>query len=258
MVGLFEHALLLDPTAVYAMTGIAYYLTDHTLYGWGNFKDMQRASHLLEQARAIAPNSEFVLNTYVFWLRTVGRCPEAIELARHTIQTDSNRTRTWIGFYNELSVCEILRGQAEDGLALQAEADRLNPISSYKLFRYGQMGWASLMLGRDQDAITNLERSLAISQEPAAAYTQWRYRLLAAAYARIGQLEEARHYLSEADQRWPYDTIRGGPTVLLSSLAVVKIRKRTNIQILMKTKRRQEKSCHMNGMKPIARPVEIT
>jgi adenylate cyclase len=127
-------------------------------------------------------------------------------------------TRPWTGIYNELSVCKIYTGDAEEGLTLQAEADRLNPLSSSKLFRYGQMGWASLMLGRDQDAIMYLERSLAISHEPAAAYTQWRYRLLAAAYARTGQLEEARHYLSEADQLWPYDTVRGGPTFLLSSV----------------------------------------
>ena len=125
---------------------------------------MQRAEHLLEQARAIAPNSEFVLNTYVYWLRTVGRCSEAIELTQQAIQTDPNRTRTWTGIYNELSICKSLTGDTEEGLALQQEADRLNPLSSSKMFRYGQMGWASMMLGRDQDAIMNFERSLAISQ----------------------------------------------------------------------------------------------
>jgi adenylate cyclase len=221
ILALFEQAFSKDPTSLYAMTGIAYYLTDNsTPYGWGSFHDMQRASHLLEQARAIAPDSEFVLNTYVYWLRTVGRCPEAIELARHALETDSNGTRTWTGIYNELSVCKILAGEAEEGLTLQAEADRLNPLSSSKIFRYGQMGWASLMLSRDLDAIVYLQRSLAISHEPAAAYTPWRYRLLAAAYARIGQLEEARHYLSEADQLWPYDTARGGPLFLLSPIYV--------------------------------------
>jgi adenylate cyclase len=219
ILALFEQAFAKDPTSLYAMTGVAYYLTDNsTPYGWGSFQDMQRASHLLEQARAIAPDSALVLNTYVYWLRTVGRCPDAIELAQHALKTDSNGTRTWTGIYNELSVCKIWTGETEEGLTLQAEADRLNPLSSSKLFRYGQMGWASLMLGRDQDAIVYLERSLAISHEPTAAYTQWRYRLLAAAYARTSQLEEARHYLSEADQLGPYDTVRGGPTLLLSSV----------------------------------------
>jgi Tfp pilus assembly protein PilF len=97
------------------MTRIAYYLTDSnsTTYGWGSFQDVQRASHLLEQARTIAPDSKFVLNTYVYWLRTVGRCPEAIELAQQALKTDAGGTRPWTGIYNELSVCKIYTGDAE-------------------------------------------------------------------------------------------------------------------------------------------------
>jgi adenylate cyclase len=225
VVSLYEQAFAKDPTSLDAMTSIAYYLTDSNTYGWGSFQDMQRASHLLEQARTIAPDSKFVLNTYVYWLRTVGRCPEAIELAQQALKTDAGGTRPWTGIYNELSVCKIYTGDAEEGLTLQAEADRLNPLSSSKVFRYGQMGLAALMLGRDQDAIMYLERSLAISHEPAAVYTQLRCRYLAAAYARTGQLEEAGHYLSEADQLWPYDTVRGGPTFLLSSVYAEQFRR---------------------------------
>ena len=36
-----------------------------------------------------------------------------------------------------------------------------------------------------------------------------RYRRLAAAYARSGRLDEAKHALAEADRLWPYDTVRG-------------------------------------------------
>ena len=60
------------------MTGIAYYLTDAaTPYGWGSFENMQRAEHLLEQARAIAPDSEFVLNTYVYLVAYCGPLPRS-------------------------------------------------------------------------------------------------------------------------------------------------------------------------------------
>lgn len=61
------------------------------------------------------------------------------------------------------------------------------------------------MLGRDQDAITFLQRSLALNPN---GNRQWTCRILAAAYARTGQMEEARHFLSEADRLWPYDTVR--------------------------------------------------
>ena len=80
---LYERALVLDPASVYAMTYIAYFLSIGALdHGWGTFENMQRAARLLAEARAIAPDSEVVLNTYVLWLRTVGRCPEVIEAAQ--------------------------------------------------------------------------------------------------------------------------------------------------------------------------------
>jgi adenylate cyclase len=156
VVTLMEHALSLDPTSVYAMTQIAFLSMEDGVStdGWGDFERMQRTAHLLTRARSAAPDSEMVLNTYVYWLRTAGICPEVIELTQQAIQTDFNRTRTWLGIYNELSICKTLTGQAEEGLALQDEADRLNPLSPWKFNRYGQMGWISLLLGRDRDAIT--------------------------------------------------------------------------------------------------------
>jgi adenylate cyclase len=220
IIALLEQALSKNPASLYAMTYIAFFLTDIAAtasIGWGDFESMRRAEHLLQQARTAAPNSELVLNTYVYWLRSVGRCPEAIELTQHAIKMNSSRIRTMTGVYNELSICKTWTGDTEEGLALQEEADRLNPRSPYKMVRYGQMGWALVLLGRDQEAIIDLERSLAISAEPGASYTAYRYRLLAAADARSGHLDEAKQHLSAADQIWPYDTVRLGPLYLLSS-----------------------------------------
>ena len=160
---LYERALSLDPSSPYAMTGVAYFLTDKaSAKGWGSFEDMQRAGRLLAQARAIEPESDMVLNTYVYWLRTVGRCPEAIEAAQRAIQTDPNRARVWTGLYNELAVCKTWTGHAEEAIALQQKADELNPRSPWKFSRYQHMGFDSLMLGRDADAIELFQRSLAL------------------------------------------------------------------------------------------------
>jgi adenylate cyclase len=63
-----------------------------------------------------------------------------------------------------------------------------------------------------------LERSLALLQDPGNSSTQVRYRILAAAYARTGQMDEARRCLSEADRLWPYVTVRLGPLFLLSPI----------------------------------------
>src|SRR5262245_57912777 len=69
------------------------------------------------------------------------------------------------------------------------------------------MGAASMLLGRDQDAIRYLEKSFA-AQGAVDNQTHWRYRQIAAAYARTGQVEKARQYLTTADRLWPYDTVR--------------------------------------------------
>jgi adenylate cyclase len=86
------------------------------------------------------------------------------------------------------------------------------------------MGFASLMLGKDQDAITFYQRSLAMDLEEGG--TQTVYRGLAAASARTGQMEEAKRALAEADRLWPYDTVRGGaPEILTSPVYVEQYRR---------------------------------
>jgi adenylate cyclase len=226
---LLERALALDPSSAYAMAYIAYYLSNATGFvGWQDFAKMQRAEHLLIRARAIAPEAPFVLNAYVLWLRTLGRCAEAIEVCQRAIRMHQNRIRGWLGFHHELGRCKTWMGQAEEGIAVEKAANRLNPRSPWRYLRYRHIGWYSLLLGRDLDAIGYLERSLAINPEDEGD-VHWQYRRLAAAYARTGDLEGARQYLARADRLWPYDTVRGrAPEILLSPVYVEQFRQFQN------------------------------
>ena len=194
---LYERALALDPLSIPAMVGVAYALIETAPFGgWGSSESMRRAGRLLAQARALAPGSPLVLNTALYWLRTMGRCAEVIETAEHAIGMDPNRVRPWPAIYSELAVCKQRMGHAEEGLTLQTKADELNPRSLYKFSRYRHMGFAALLLGRDREAIAFLQRSLAMT--PEASGRDWTYRMLAAAHARTGQIDEARHWLSES------------------------------------------------------------
>ena len=69
--GLYERALLLDPSSAYAMAKIAYFLINDA---WSSAENLKRAGRLLAQARALEPQSAQVLNSAVYWLRRVGRC----------------------------------------------------------------------------------------------------------------------------------------------------------------------------------------
>jgi TolB-like protein len=206
---LLERALNRDPTCVYAMTCIAHRLADSTGYdGWQNFEDSQRAERLLTQALAIEPHSPFVLNTYVLWLRTVGRCAEVIEICERSIQQHPNRIRGMMGIYHELARCKTCTGHAEEGIALEELANQLNPRSPWRYIRHRHIGWYSLLLGRDLDAIEHYERSLAINADNDGTL-HWQYRRLAAACARNGRMQNARQYIARADRLRPYDTARG-------------------------------------------------
>jgi len=177
---LYERALQLDSLSATAMASVAYYLLDTMATGRGlSFEDLQRVERLLKQARTIAPNSAIVLNWTLYWLSTMGRCAEVVELAQRAIDSDPIH---YTGVYNELGNCKTQTGHAEEEIPLQATADRRNPLSSYKFRRYNRMGFASLMLGKDQDAIGFYQRSLAINREEGSA--QRTYRELAAAHAR--------------------------------------------------------------------------
>ena len=222
VLALYEQALQLDPSSAAAMANVAYYLLDATTTGLGiSFTDLQRAERLLRQARTIAPNSGEVLNYLVYWLSSMGRCQEVIEAAQQAIQMDPNQGT---GLYNELGKCKTWTGHAEEEIPLQQTANRRNPLSSYKFRRHNRMGFASLMLGKDQDAITFYQRSLAMDLEEGG--TEEVYRELAAAYARTGQMEEAKRALAEADRLWPYDTVRGRrPEILTSPVYVEQYRR---------------------------------
>ena len=224
IMALYERALALDPSSVQAMVGVAYHLINATSPGgWGSIGNMQRAGILLTQARAVEPGSGTVLNTALYWLRSVGRCAEVIETAEQAIGMDANRMRVWTGIYNELAVCKTRKGFAEEELALQARADELNPRSFFKFSRYRHMGFAALMLGRNQDAIGFLQRSLALN--PWAGALQWTYVMLAVAHARLGQTDEAKRWMEASVRIWPWFTVRSVyPEELGSAVYVQQIR----------------------------------
>ncbi len=70
------------------------------------------------------------------------------------------------------------------------------------------MGYASLMLGRDQDAIIFSEKSLALHPEASPQGRHWTYSAIAAAHARLGHMDQAYRALTEAKRLWPFDTVR--------------------------------------------------
>jgi adenylate cyclase len=205
---LYERALVIDPSYVPALERSAFIIIDtKAAEQWGTFATLRRAQTRLARARELAPDQADVLATYLYFLRNVGRCPEVIDLARRAIQTGPDRVRSSDLLYSTLGWCLVRAGHAEKQITLQQAAIESVPLSTETYNRYRHIGTASLLLAHDQDAVTYLRRSIDLHSD-VDADTPWKFRLLAAAYARNGQIDSAHQALVEADRLFPFHTVR--------------------------------------------------
>lgn len=205
--GLFERALLLDPGSALAMGSVAWLLLQPRMQNWywNDFETMARAQSLLTQALAIAPRSQSVLRGHLYLLRVQERWKDTTVAAQQFTEMFPNDP---IG-YVVLGFCKTFTGNAEGGIELAKKAIHINPLGPWVYSHYKDIGFASLMLGRDHDAITYIERSLALNPDASAFARQNAIRQMAAAYARMGEDDLARRALAEANRLFPFDTVRG-------------------------------------------------
>jgi adenylate cyclase len=203
---LYERALLLDPGSVLAMAGAAYLLIDQRLdHGyWTSLEALDRAEKLTAQALAVAPTSEDALRAQGYLLRVQGRWNDATAAAQRFIELFPNNPTGYI----VLALCRTYTGSAAEGVLLDERAIRQNPRHPYLFAAYRRMGFASLMLGHDQEAIAFYERSLAAHPNASVGSRQNTLSGMAAAYARLGDDDTARRTLADADRLWPFDTVR--------------------------------------------------
>jgi Flp pilus assembly protein TadD len=96
---------------------------------------------------------------------------------------------------------QIRLGRFEDALATFGQADRFDtPQVSRWTWLLGA-GWACLLMGRNEEALSWLQRSIAITPGTGRSHL-----LLAAAYQRLGRTDEARAAVAKAMELRPGST----------------------------------------------------
>jgi TolB-like protein/DNA-binding winged helix-turn-helix (wHTH) protein len=201
---LFERALALDPSSVEAITWVVLCLIESAdREGWRNLEEMQRVERLVARASEIAPDTRETLGATFQWLRATGRCSEAIPVAAKLVQLFPNYA---LG-YAYLGSCKLVTGRAEEDLALEETAIRLNPRDPNMFLRYWRMGTAAVLLGRDQEAVPFLEQAIVLEGDYGGSKAAI-HRVLSVALARSGRTDDAKRSLAEANRLWPYDTVR--------------------------------------------------
>ncbi|MGO4686095.1 winged helix-turn-helix domain-containing protein [Hyphomicrobium sp. 2TAF46] len=147
-----------------------------------------QASAILERALRTKPNSVAVLETYCRFLSATNRFLESLVACARVLSFDP-----WHGGALYLiGLGQINLGRFEDALATFQQADRFDtPAVSRWTWLLGA-GWANLLMGRSEDALPWLQRSIAITTASGRTHM-----LLAAAYQKAGRLDEAKAAMQE-------------------------------------------------------------
>lgn len=157
----------------------------------------KRAQEMLERVSRLKPNYIPVLEAYCRFLNATNQFVESLVACARTLAFDP-----WNGLVlYHMGVAQLQLGRFEDGLATFQEANRFDtPQVSRWTWLLG-VGWSYVMLGRYEEALPWLEGSIAIT--PASGRP---LMILAAAYYRVGRVEEAKAALARALQVRPGST----------------------------------------------------
>ncbi len=202
---LYERALQLDPSSLPAMIGVANSLI-RNLVNFDNTTGgaMQRADRLIAAAAAINPDHPDVLDSAAWLLRAQDRYQEAIAAYQHLVERYPN----YYTGYGQIGMLLSWTGYPEQGIPIMLEQLRRAPQNPGNRTVYDQLGYANLLIGKDEEAIYWSRRALAAAPNIPRIVRAYSYFRIAAANARLGHLGEARDAISDANRAWPYDTVR--------------------------------------------------
>jgi tetratricopeptide (TPR) repeat protein len=157
------------------------------------------ARAMLQRALRSKPNYLPVLEANCRFLSATNHFADSLVVCARALTFDP-----WNGLllYN-LGLNQIHLGRFEDALATFKQADRYDtPDVSRWTWLLGA-GWASMLMGRDEEALPYLQRSIAIT--PATGRSHF---LLAAAYQRLERVDEAKAALAQTLALRPGSTAR--------------------------------------------------
>jgi len=159
------------------------------------------------------PGSIPVLQAYCRFLNATNEFTESLVACARTLAFDP-----WNGMaLYHMGLAQLPLGRFEDALATFKRADRFDtPQVSRWTWLLGA-GVSYLMMGRDEEALPWLQRSIAIT--PASGRP---LALLAAAYQRLGRTDEANAALAQALKLRPGSTVSnlGIPTKNVSTVYI--------------------------------------
>jgi DNA-binding winged helix-turn-helix (wHTH) protein/Flp pilus assembly protein TadD len=162
-----------------------------------------RAEAMLQQTLRAKPNHIPANEAYCRFLNATNQFRSSLVACARALSFDP-----WNGIaLYHIGLAQIQTGRFEDALATFKQADRFDtPQVSRWTWMIGA-GWANMLMGRAEDAIPWLQKSIAITSASGRTHM-----LLAAAYQQLGRNEEARAAMQKGMELRPGSTYSNVPT----------------------------------------------
>jgi class 3 adenylate cyclase/TolB-like protein len=210
---LYEQALARDPNSVLALTGAADALFGLYYYDVMPYEEaMPRALQYLERARTLEPNAESVLEVQStaldFQQRELDYRRMRAKLkavAQRLIDLYPNNP---LGYFR-LGVVAKVEGRYDEAVAYFAQNIRLNPRNVGTIQNsYFSMAYCTIWASHDRQGLEWADRAMAAPGALPEVRVRYLTLLRAVAYARTGDLENAKRLIKEIDARYPFETWR--------------------------------------------------
>jgi DNA-binding winged helix-turn-helix (wHTH) protein/tetratricopeptide (TPR) repeat protein len=162
-----------------------------------------KAEAMLQQTLRAKPNHIPANEAYCRFLNATNQFRSSLVACARALSFDP-----WNGIaLYHVGLAQIQTGRFEDALATFKQADRFDtPQVSRWTWMIGA-GWANMLMGRAEDAIPWLQKSIAITSASGRTHM-----LLAAAYQQLGRIDDARAAMQKGMELRPGSTYGNVPT----------------------------------------------
>ena len=201
---LFEKAIELDPQFASAYTALGWSYHLQVEYGWTEFIEQtsQRAVNLARKALSLddfQPSAHELLGSV--YIRK-GQYDLAIAELQQALDLNPNDAR----IFNEMGEVLLYAGQTDNAITFMKMGLRFNPIATPGI--YMELGLAYYLKERYDDTVKIVQQGLAKKPDFVGYHI-----VIAAAYAQLGKVEDAKLSAQEVLRRHPFFEVESYGTI---------------------------------------------
>jgi class 3 adenylate cyclase/TolB-like protein len=198
----FEEALRLSPDHLPALNGLANVMLiewGSTWYGGSSDEHLEALDHIVKKALAIKPDDALATYFHGYVLKRLRKdLNQALAAFERAIDIDPNLAVA----HNYVGQIKVFLGRASEAAEHTLKAIQLSPRDPQLAEWYYQMGLTYIHQQRFDEAVDWARRGVQVNPN-----LRYPYRVLAAALALSGRVDEARMVAAEMLRRYPKETV---------------------------------------------------